>query len=308
MVPTFRWVFVRSNFFFASVSSYLTSRPLAAAHSLRKIARHFRVMTELHRIRRPPRSHRPKFGSVTEHLSQGHVRLHVLRGAASLHAEDVAAARREVAHHVTEVLLRHHDVDLHDRLQQVRLCLLHPILDSHRTGDLKRHFARVDGVLRPIDERDGDVDHGISRGDATLQRFTDALFDRRDVLARDASLRDLVHEDETASSFAGLHVDLGMAELALATSLADEPADAMSRALDGLLVGDLRLALVRVNAKLAEQAVDDDLEVQLAHALDDRLARLIVGVHPEGRVLFRKSLQRHAELFLVDLRLRLDRN
>src|SRR5690349_25107445 len=115
MVPTLRCGLVLSNFFFATVSSYelplttrkSTSRRSAAAHSLRQVSRHLCVVTELHRIRRAPRGHRPKLGSVAEHLGQGHVRSHVLRCAAPFHAEDMTTPRREVAHHVAEVFLGH---------------------------------------------------------------------------------------------------------------------------------------------------------------------------------------------------------
>src|SRR5260370_11015336 len=105
MVPMLRCGFVLSNFFFATLSSYLTSRRRTAPDSLCQVPGHLCVMTELHRIGRPPRSHRPKFGSVTEHLRQGHVGLDVLRGSPALHAQDVAAPRREIAHDVAEVLL-----------------------------------------------------------------------------------------------------------------------------------------------------------------------------------------------------------
>src|SRR5262245_56811242 len=46
----------------------------------------------------------------------------------------------------------------------------------------------------------------------------------------------------------------------------------------GLLVGNLRLAQARLDAELALEAVDDDLEVELAHAGDDHLPGLLVGV------------------------------
>ena len=75
---------------------------------------------------------------------------------------------------------------------------------------------------------------------------------------------------------------------------------------DRLAVGDLRAADVRVDVELAQQAVDDDLEVQLAHPGDERLPRLVVGAHPEGRVLLGQALQARAELVLVGLRLGLD--
>ena len=48
--------------------------------------------------------------------------------------------------------------------------------------------------------------------------------------------------------------------------------------------------------------------MQLAHAGDDRLTGLFVGVNLEGRVFFGQLLDRGAQLLLVGLRLRLDRD
>src|SRR5437762_11228663 len=105
---------------------------------LRQVSGHLRVMTELHRIARTPRCHRAKLGSVAEHLGEGHVGLHVLRRAAAFHAEDMTAPGREVAHDVAEVLLGHDDVDLHDRLEQVGLRLVHSVLRSEEhTSELQ---------------------------------------------------------------------------------------------------------------------------------------------------------------------------
>src|SRR5207237_1109168 len=78
--------------------------------------------------------------------------------------------------------------------------------------------------------------------------------------------------------------------------LADESADAVGLALDRLAIGDLRLADVRVDGKLAQHAVDDDLEVQLAHAGDDRLGGLLVGVDLERRVFLGELGERLAHL------------
>ena len=73
-------------------------------------------------------------------------------------------------------------------------------------------------------------------------------------------------------------------------------------------IRDLRPTDVRVDLELAHHAVDDDLEVQLAHARDDRLARLLVRVDAERRIFLRQLRQRDAELVLIRLRLRLDRD
>ena len=77
---------------------------------------------------------------------------------------------------------------------------------------------------------------------------------------------------------------------------------------DRLAVGDLRLADGRFDGVLALHAVDQHLEVQLAHAGDDGLAGLLVGADAERRVLVGQGVERLAELVLVGLRLRLDRH
>ena len=77
---------------------------------------------------------------------------------------------------------------------------------------------------------------------------------------------------------------------------------------DGLAVGDLRLADVGLDVELAAHAVDQDVQVELAHAGDDRLAGLLVGADLEGRVLLGEALDRGAQLLLVALGLGLDRD
>ena len=76
----------------------------------------------------------------------------------------------------------------------------------------------------------------------------------------------------------------------------------------GLAVGNLGLTNVSVNLELTEQTVDDDLEVQLAHAGDDGLAGLVVGGHLEGRVLLGELGQSKGHLVLLGLGLGLDGN
>jgi hypothetical protein len=62
-----------------------------------------------------------------------------------------------------------------------------------------------------------------------------------------------------------------------------------STAFDALAVGHLRRADVGFDAELALHAIDDDFEVQLAHAGDDGLARLFVGAHAERRIFLRQA-------------------
>ena len=81
-----------------------------------------------------------------------------------------------------------------------------------------------------------------------------------------------------------------MAVLAPAAGLADIAVlDLLDALADGLAVSDLRLADVGVDPELAQHAVDQHLEVQLAHAADHGLARFLVAVDLEGRVFLRQA-------------------
>ena len=117
---------------------------------------------------------------------------------------------------------------------------------------------------------------------------------------------ELVLERDALPRLGRRDLEPDVAVLTAAARLTDEAALRLGLLADRLAVGDLRLAHVRLDLELAEEAIDDDLEVQLAHAVNQRLVGLRVDVHLEGRILQREPRQRHSELFLVGLRLRLD--
>src|SRR5699024_5026104 len=85
-------------------------------------------------------------------------------------------------------------------------------------------------------------------------------------------------------------------------------AEGLNRLADGLTVGNLWVTDVGLNLELALHAVNEDVEVQLAHAADDGLAGLLVQVDGEGGVLFSELLDGDTPLLLVRLGLRLDGN
>ncbi len=77
---------------------------------------------------------------------------------------------------------------------------------------------------------------------------------------------------------------------------------------DRLAIGDLRRADIGVDLILPAQNIDLDVEMQLAHALQDGLPRFLIRGDAEGRIFGGKLLQGDAELFLVGLGFRLDRD
>ena len=164
-------------------------------------------------------------------------------------------------------------------------------------------------MVRAVGQRDPRVHHRVTGQDSGSHRLLGALIDGRDVLGRDLSAGDLVDELVAAAGARGLHVDDHVGVLAFTTGLLDVANDhLLDGLLDGLAVGHLRLANVGADVELTDQSVDEDLEVELAHPGDDRLAGLFVGVNPERRVLLRETLEGGAELVGVGLRLRLDRD
>src|SRR5690606_1257773 len=69
-------------------------------------------------------------------------------------------------------------------------------------------------------------------------------------------------------------------------------------------VSYLRSALVDLYLELALEAVDDDLKVKFAHAAQDSLTSLLVGVNPKGWILFYQLRNSHSQFIRIRLLLR----
>src|SRR5436190_1642606 len=265
------------------------------------------VREKLHRVARASLRHRPHLRGVAEHFRQRHVRANDLRARTLFHLLDLSAAARQVTHDVAGVVLGRHDFDVHDRFLDDRTGFLRAFLIRHRAGDLERHFAGVDVVERAVIQNRANARHRIAGHDAALHRFLDALLGRLDELARDGTAGDLIDELEPAFRNR-LEAHLDVAVLALAARLAHELSFGFRLARDRLAIRDLRLADVRTDVELADHTVDDDLEVQLAHAADDGLVRLRVRVDLERRIFLHELRECDAHLFLIAFGLRLDRH
>ena len=141
-------------------------------------------------------------------------------------------------------------------------------------------------MVAAVEELGLEVDHWVTREDAGVHRFLDALLHRRNVFAGDRSADHRVLEVEALARI-GADAQPDVSVLAAAAGLADVLSFRLDFLGDGLPVGDLGLADVGLDLVLAPHAVDDDVEVELAHAADDGLAGLLVGAHAERRVLDR---------------------
>src|SRR3954470_10331010 len=270
------------------------------------VGRHLVVALELHRVGGATLRVGAQVGRVAEHLAERDVGADRQRVAAPLLALQAPAPAAEVADDVAEEVLGGHDLDLEHRLEQDGLGAARGLLEGERAGDLEGDLGRVRVVVLPVDERHADVDDGVARAHAVGERLLDALLDGGDELDRHRAAADLRDEVEPLAG-GRLNVDVDDAVLARAAGLAHEAAlDLLGGAADGLAVGDLRAADVGLDVELAAQAVDQHLEVQLAHSGDLGLARLLVRLDLERRVLLGEAAEGDRHLLLVGLRLRLD--
>ena len=160
----------------------------------RNVARNLIVAIELHGVHRATLGLRPQITDVTEHLRQRNLRLDFLDAVDVIHGLDGATTRREVAHDIAHVLFRSTDLDGHDRLEKNRLGTLGALLQDHRTGDLERHFRRVDFVVGAVKQRRLDANHRVAGENTGLHGVLNTGVDRRNVFARDTPTSDLVDE------------------------------------------------------------------------------------------------------------------
>src|SRR3989442_5925385 len=115
MVPTLTWGLVLEYFFLAISCLYEPAVVFALIFTwlhlglgdelLRKALRQLLIVMELHAVVGPSLGHAAQVRGVAEHGAQRHLGVHDLRRGATLHAEDVPAARSEVAHDVAHELL-----------------------------------------------------------------------------------------------------------------------------------------------------------------------------------------------------------
>src|SRR5690606_38987934 len=137
-----------------------------------------------------------------------------------------------------------------------------------------------------------------------------AFLDRRNVFLRNHTADHFVDELQLfrIRIIRRREANPAMTVLTAASGLTHELAFDFTGIADTLAVSNLRLADVGLNLELTAHAVDDDVEVQLAHTGNDGLAGLFIGVDAERRIFLGQLRQRDTHFFLVDLGLRLNGN
>ena len=135
-----------------------------------------------------------------------------------------------------------------------------------------------------------EVHHRVACDVASGCRFLNALVHCGDVLLRNGTTHDGVLEDIAGAPGQALHLDPAVTELAAATGLFLVTALDLHLALDRLAVGNLGCLEDNVHLEAALCALDCKLDVQLAHAGEQDVARLLVVLKLEGNVVVQKLL------------------
>src|SRR5690606_13254343 len=193
------------------------------------------------------------------------------------------------------------------RLEDHGVGLAHAVLERHGGSHAERDFVRVQVRVRTLEQRDLDVHHREADQHTDGHGLLHAALYRQDTLPQHRAALDGVGELEALAGLVRFELDPDVTVLTAAARLLDElPFDGVAGLADGFAVRHLRCADVALDVELALHAVNDDLQVQLAHTGDDGLTGLLVGTHAERRVFLRQAVEGDAHLLLVALGLRLD--
>src|SRR5660398_279599 len=158
---------------------------------------------------------------------------------------------------------------------------------------------------RAINQLHPNINERIARVLSGAHGLLDARFHCRNELARNCSTSDLVLKAETFSCLCRLHVDDIVTVLAASTRLPDESRfNLLNSVTNRLSISDLRTSHVSVHLELAQSPINDDLQVELTHAGDDGLTRLLISAHAESGILIRQLHQALVQAILVRLGLR----
>src|SRR3989344_1202615 len=151
------------------------------------------------------------------------------------------------------------------------------------------------------------VNYGVAGNNAVSHGFFDTDFNGWDKFVGYRATFDAVDEFKAFTGFILAQTQQDMTVLTPATALADKLAFGFNTILtDSFTVSHLGRTDVSLNSKFTLHAVNNDFQMQLAHARDNGLAGFMIDLDPKCRVLFSQALQGDPHFFLVGFGLRLN--
>ena len=140
-------------------------------------------------------------------------------------------------------------------------------------------------MVRTIDQSSFDIDSLIARNDTVLHSFFNTCFNRSNVFFRYSTADDFTFEDKARTWFKRLQSNDRMTVLTATAGLTDKFALCLDSFADGLFVRNLRFTNLSLYLEFTFQTVNDNIQVQLAHAGDNGLSGFMIGISTESRIL-----------------------
>jgi hypothetical protein len=136
---------------------------------------------------------------------------------------------------------------------------------------------------------------GMAREAPRLHRFPHAPLGGAHICTGDHTAHHGINEFEAPATLQGLELQPDMAILPPSPGLPDEFPLGLDWPPDCLLIGYLRLGDGCADVELAEEPFHENLQMQLSHARDQRLACLSVRRDSERRVLLCQFMERASQ-------------
>ena len=244
---------------------------------------------------------------IAKHLFEGDFGVNCLNADFGVDALEHAAAAVEVAGDISDIGVGGENFELHDGFEEHGSCLAASFLEADLGADLEGELVGVDGMEGSVDDFDLEAVEGIACEYAVLHGFFETFLDGGHVFLGDVAAFDFADELKSDEAFVGgaeFEEDIG--ELTFTTGLLFVDFVVLDGSGDGFFVGYFGATLVDFDVELAAESVEDDVEMELAHAGDEGLTGDFVGFDSEGWVFLSELHEGIGQLVHVGLSVGLD--
>ena len=151
-----------------------------------------------------------------------------------------------------------------------------------------------------------DAGNRITGQHAGFHRRAQTFFDTGNVFLRNITADNGIFKFKSVITFNRFKFDFNLSKLTGTTGLFLVGVFDIGRFGNRFAVSNLRLAHIAFDLKLAFQTVDNNLQMEFAHAFDDCLTGIRVGRNFERRIFHRQSGQSQTHFLDIGLGLRFD--
>lgn len=252
---------------------------------LLQVRRRRGVLAELHAELSLALGGSPQLGGEAEHGVQTNIGDQGEVIGTDLRVDDGGVALVHQHQSVTLELVGGRDGRLHQGLEHGATGLVEDLSEGHLGSLGEGKIGRIGHVGGTVVDHHLGADDLVSQEGTLLAAKLETLTTGRDELVRNDTTHDLVLKGIGLRVSVGLDPATNPGVVTGAAGLPLEQVVKVGAPRDGLTVGHTRLARDAVDLVLTAEALDVDLEVELAHARDDGLLTLLVHEETEGGVL-----------------------